>query len=124
MEKNKYKIGMNPNSRNGFKKGHKVWAGKHLSDDHKNNIRNKMIGSNNPCWKGDKAKVAAMHDWIKRKKGKPNLCEVCGTTKAKKFEWANIDHKYKRLLEDYIRMCTKCHLSFDRENNRGPLVKK
>lgn len=117
---------MNPNSRKGslFVKGHKINVGKHLSNNHKDILRKQKIGDINPSWKGDKAKFAAMHDWVRRLKGRPSKCEVCGTTKAKKFEWANVDHKYKRLLEDYIRMCTKCHMLFDRENNRGPFVKK
>ena len=59
----------------------------------------------------------AIHDWIRRWKGKPSKCEVCGTTSAKKFEWANVDHQYRRVLEDYLRMCTKCHRKYD--NERG-----
>ena len=42
---------------------------------------------------------------------------MCGTETAKKFEWANIDHKYRRVLEDFIRMCTSCHRKYDYENN-------
>lgn len=42
-------------------------------------------------------------------------CSVCGTIESKRYDWANIDHTYKRILEDYIRMCRKCHFSYDQE---------
>lgn len=72
-------------------------------------------GDKHPQWLDDKVGYSGIHVWVKKWKGKPNLCENCGTTTAKKFEWANIDHKYRRVLEDYIRMCTKCHRNYDRD---------
>lgn len=76
--------------------------------------RAKAVATN---WKGEKASLTAIHQWVSLKKGKPRLCEFCRTTKARKFEWANIDHKYKRVLEDYIRLCTSCHRNYDYGNN-------
>ncbi len=70
-------------------------------------------------WKGDKAGVSAMHTWVIKWKGRPRKCEMCGTDKAKKYEWANVDHSYLRVLEDYMRMCTSCHIRYDIENNDG-----
>jgi hypothetical protein len=58
-----------------------------------------------------------MHVWVARWKVKPSLCEHCGTTKSKKYEWANIDHKYRRVLDDYIRLCTSCHRNYDYQNH-------
>ena len=58
----------------------------------------------------------AVHLWVQKWKGIPKKCESCGTEKAKKYEWANIDHKYCRVLEDYIRMCTSCHRKYDYNN--------
>lgn len=75
------------------------------------------IGEKNAMWKGDKVGYHCMHDWVERWKGKPKKCEMCGTETAKKFEWANIDHKYRRVLEDYIRLCTSCHRNYDYKNN-------
>lgn len=68
-----------------------------------------------PHWKGNNASYVSIHHWVRRWKGKPKLCENCGTKTAKKYEWSNIDHKYRRVLEDYIRMCTKCHFEYDRD---------
>jgi len=66
-----------------------------------------------PNWKGEKASKPAIHDWVKKHRGKPNKCEHCGTIKDKKFEWANKSDKYKRDLTDWIRLCVKCHSKFD-----------
>lgn len=76
-----------------------------------------------PAWKGENVSKVGLHAWVKRNKGTPNLCEVCGTITAKKFEWANIDHTYRRVLEDYKRMCTSCHRNYDIEKNNYPRFK-
>lgn len=68
-------------------------------------------------WKGQLASRVAKHRWVAYWKGRPQQCEVCGTDKKRKYEWANKDHKYKRILEDYIRMCTSCHRNYDIEHN-------
>jgi uncharacterized protein with PIN domain len=74
-------------------------------------------GDKHPKWRGDKVGKTAVHRWIERWKGKPKECARCGITTAKKYEWANIDHKYRRVMEDYIRMCTSCHRKYDYENH-------
>ena len=68
-----------------------------------------------PNWKGDRVGISALHDWIKRQRGKPKICEHCGTLTAKKYEWANKSRGYKRELNDWIRLCTKCHVAYDYE---------
>lgn len=72
-------------------------------------------GKNHYNWKGDNVGYFAVHAWIYKWKGTPKKCENCGSTTKKKYEWANIDHKYRRILEDYIRMCTPCHHAYDRD---------
>lgn len=68
-------------------------------------------------WRGENLTKEGLHQWVAYWKGRPKICEFCGTEKAKKYEWANKDHKYKRVLDDYIRMCTSCHRKYDIENN-------
>lgn len=68
-------------------------------------------------WKGENVSNVGLHQWIRRKKGAPMVCDHCGRKDKKKYEWANIDHKYRRVLEDYIRLCTSCHRIYDIENN-------
>ena len=73
---------------------------------------------NHPQWKGDKVGYGALHEWVSRHKGKPTKCEKCGKDglTGHKIQWANVDHEYKRDLDDWIRLCPKCHSKYDREN--------
>jgi len=70
-------------------------------------------GAESPNWKGDGATYGSMHDWVKRELGKPKFCETCKTTKAKKYEWANLSGECKRDVSDWKRLCTKCHRKLD-----------
>ena len=72
---------------------------------------------NNSRWKGDNISYCNLHKWVTYNKGKPSLCEFCGNTKAKKYEWASRDHSYSRDLNSYIRLCTSCHRLHDIEAN-------
>jgi len=71
----------------------------------------------NPNWKGNDISYVALHTWVKRHRGIPKKCEHCGTTTAKKIEWANKDHTYRRILKDFISLCTSCHRKFDIKYN-------
>jgi hypothetical protein len=61
----------------------------------------------------------AMHKRLVKDRGAPSLCEHCGTTTAKKFEWAYTGEGHEHGAwstnpDDYIRLCTSCHVIFDR----------
>uniref|UniRef100_A0A6H1ZXV8 Uncharacterized protein n=1 Tax=viral metagenome TaxID=1070528 RepID=A0A6H1ZXV8_9ZZZZ len=104
-----------------FKKGQVPWIkGKHHSvktvkkiTDAANN--NKRYGKNNHIWKGNDAGYLAIHTWVRRHKGIPVKCEFCGKRKTtpKGIHWANIDHTYRRNLDDYIALCSRCHKKYD-----------
>lgn len=65
------------------------------------------------------------HVWIKRKLGKPNDCENCGTKTAKTYDWANISGDYKRDISDWKRLCRSCHIYWDRQpHRRGAYLRK
>lgn len=71
-------------------------------------------GEKHWCWKGDRVKKPALHDWITKEMGRPQKCSKCGRTDDKGwYEWANISRKYKRELGDWIRLCRKCHIIYD-----------
>ena len=72
-----------------------------------------MTGKNNWKWRGDKVGYMALHSWVTRQLGDPKECEECGSKTAKKYEWANISKEYKRDLQDWKRLCSKCHFAFD-----------
>jgi hypothetical protein len=69
-----------------------------------------------PNWKGDNVKRMALHNWVMRKLGKPTKCEHCGTDglTGHKIHWANKQHKYKRDINDWLRLCTLCHAKYDK----------
>ena len=72
-------------------------------------------GSSNPRWKGDAAAYKTIHNWVSKRFGRPQSCECCGTTDAAKYDWANVSGKYLRERGDWIRLCRKCHNTYDRE---------
>lgn len=78
----------------------------------------KHTGENNSTWRGDNCGYSGVHKWVIRWKGSPSMCEYCGIKggSSRKYHWANVDHKYRRVLDDYIRMCCSCHSKYDRDN--------
>jgi len=70
-------------------------------------------GENHPLWKGKNAKYNAKHEFVRRNKPKPKLCEKCW--KSKPIDLANISGKYLRSPKDYIWLCRKCHYHLDRD---------
>lgn len=130
-----------------FQVGHKSWLGKKHSNETRAKISDtlraknikppsrlgtthpvsektklilsiKVSGNLNGHWKGDKVKYRALHSWVTRKLGRPKKCEHCGTIEAKRYEWANRSHKYKRELTDWIRLCSRCHQRYDKSKNQ------
>lgn len=90
----------------------------------KNHFQWGKQGADTFAWKGNKVGYVGVHVWVVRYKGRPNICSKCGVTKlnARAMHWANIDHKYRRVLDDYIRLCVKCHYEYDLEKGlRTPL---
>lgn len=65
------------------------------------------------AWKGDRVTYSALHSYIRSRLGTPMKCEHCRMEDKKKYEWANISKEYKRDLDDWVRLCTKCHRAFD-----------
>ena len=93
-----------------FVKGNVPW--------HKGKKCEQLSGKNNGMWKDEEVCYAGIHIWVVRHKGKPKICEHCGTTnKESKLNWANTDHKYKRNLNDFISLCVSCHRKYDIKYN-------
>ena len=116
--------------RNLPKKGSVPWnkgrKGIHLSPE--TEFKPGRRDSDHPEWKGEDASYISKHAWVSRWKGKPDTCEMCGMTglSGVAIHWANIDHKYRRVLDDYIRLCARCHFEYDERvlgSTRG-LIKK
>lgn len=58
-------------------------------------------------WKGNNVGYGALHDWVRKHKGKATKCEKC--KKETKCHWHNVDGKYNRNLNDFISLCPSCH---------------
>ncbi len=85
----------------------------------------------NPRWQGDNVSIDGLHKRISKELGKPKICWECGTTdKTKRYEWANISGEYKVDMNDFKRLCKKCHIHFDNvifkgeDNGMAKLTKK
>lgn len=90
-----------------FQKGHETWnTGKHLVS---------LVNEDNPNWKGDKVGKVALHSWVKRRLGRPMQCWNCKMTSdnPQMIQWANKSQEYKRDLNDWLRLCAKCHKMYD-----------
>jgi hypothetical protein len=81
--------------------------------------KGEMRNEKHPNWKGDKASYFAIHTWVKRNFASQDNCEECGTTNAKRIEWANLSGLYKRVRSDWKRLCSPCHHKMDRIAERG-----
>lgn len=75
------------------------------------------LGPNHPGWRGSNAGYGALHDRLKKARGRANRCEECGTTEKRRYDWANLTGKYDD-LNDYKQMCIPCHRRFDRDRKR------
>lgn len=112
----------NPNC--GFQKGHgqlRPLGYKHsentklkISQAQKGKPRPYQAGDKHGEWKGDDVSYSGIHKWVAQYKGSPKHCEMCHRTDKTYYHWANIDHNYYRKLEDYIRLCPKCHKKYDK----------
>lgn len=69
-------------------------------------------GEQHPSWNGDNVGMKALHEWVYKTLGRPQKCEHCGTTEGQ-LDWANKSQKYKRSVDDWIRLCRACHVKYD-----------
>src|SRR3990172_5843486 len=74
-------------------------------------MKNINLAEKNGMWKEVGVGMTALHEWIKSRKPKPNLCECCGVSKA--YDLANISNTYKRDVKDFGWLCRKCHMRKD-----------
>ena len=74
-------------------------------------LSKQKLGLNNPQWKGDNVSYKSLHEWIRKHKPKPKLCEKCG--KEEPYDVANKSGEYQRNIDDYDWLCRKCHMIDD-----------
>lgn len=86
-----------------------------ISEANKIAQKGKHIGEKNANWKGDDVGYKGLHIWINKKLGHSKICEHCGKSEfgKRQIHWANKSGKYKRDLDDWLRLCVKCHKKYD-----------
>jgi len=72
--------------------------------------------------KGDRVGYPGLHAWVKKERGKAKVCEWCSSTRA--VQWANISHQYKRVLDDWMPLCKKCHFKYDNVIEKALITKR
>ncbi len=82
-----------------------------LSKERAKRISLGKINEKNPMWKGDNVGYIPLHNWVRRRKPKPKLCEEC--EKNKPYDLANISGEYKRDINDFEWICRSCHMKKD-----------
>lgn len=69
---------------------------------------------NHPLWKKRGYGYVAIHNWIRKNKSNPLICEMC--EKKGYVELSNISGKYKRDINDFKWLCPKCHSIYDKKH--------
>lgn len=101
----------------GFQKGHPVYENTEATRFVKGQTAwNKGIP--NPL-KKENPGYDALHEWVERWKGKPRECESCGDRKSRFYDWANKSGEYLRDLDDWLRLCRRCHRQHDSGEMKG-----
>lgn len=83
---------------------------------------NKGVESGKSNWirKNGTHEYRNLHKRIERKFGKPYFCEICKTTDNNIiYHWANKTNLYLEVREDWLRLCPKCHVKYDRNINHN-----
>jgi len=101
-------------------KGFGLWM-KGKTSCNKGKKRPQFAGEKNQNWKGDDVGYVGLHNWVNRYLGKPTTCEHCGKNfTGHRIGWANKSGEYKRDLNDWLRLCGKCHRQYDIKSNLPP----
>ncbi len=79
-------------------------------------------------WKGDDVSYNGLHRWLRKNFGHPKKCQHCGmngkynySIKGRKrwnVEWANKSGNYLREISDWLFLCRKCHIIYDKKNEK------
>ena len=70
--------------------------------------------------RGELAGYGAKHTWVRNEFGHPYKCGCCGklgeyTGTKWNIHYANISKKYKKIQNDWLPLCAKCHRKFDKK---------
>jgi hypothetical protein len=93
------------------------------SDATKQKMKDKATGNTNATGlMKDVVSYREAHAWARKNMPKPEACKCCGSYKCPIcgkhgiVHRCNIDHKYRRVLEDWFLACPECHRKIDKKN--------
>jgi hypothetical protein len=71
------------------------------------------LNENNPNYKDGRYLKSknCLHRWIEKEKGKAKNYKCVDCDKQAR-DWSNINHKYRKVLEDYKPRCRSCHFQW------------
>ena len=87
------------------------FTGRKFSVEHRQKLAKSKIGERNSMWTGSLVGYTALHNWVRRNKAKPEVCDMCKENMP--HDLANISQKYKRSIDDFEWLCRKCHMNKD-----------
>lgn len=90
---------------------YKSQIGREVSLETRIKASESKMGESNPMWKGNNVGYTALHDWVRRRLPKPEVCELCHATEP--YDLANRSGEYKRDLSDWEWLCRACHMKED-----------
>jgi len=97
-------------------KGQIPWnTGKTRSIETKQKISEANSNEKHGGWKGNNVGYVGLHEWIRKNKPKPELCEICG--KPGRLELSNITGKLLREVDNFQYVHKSCHKKYDKFNN-------
>lgn len=60
-----------------------------------------------------------LHKWVYKKLGKAKECWFCNENRTDmKYEWANKSGYYEKDVNDWLRLCIKCHRRYDSQRRK------
>ena len=92
-----------------------------VSPEQREHARQMGLSNRGKFWSGmgDMVGYQGVHDWMKRRAGKPIVCTHCGKF-GRGIEWANISGKYQRDTSDWMGLCRRCHVRYDHKFPKRP----
>lgn len=89
----------------------------------KERVSQEHSGEKHYLWLGDKAGYTSTHDWLRKNKPKPKLCERCRTRPPQQLSYNHKNGEWSRNVKDYEWLCASCHRLKDQKHETKPMTK-
>ena len=80
-------------------------------------------GNKSPSWKADDVSYSGLHRWVRKNVGIKDYCEHCLRRGLSRYDLANKTGIYDRQPENWITLCRRCHIEFDRNDPKRPTLR-